>query len=131
MVHGVRNIYGMVLLLCMAGYGWMYWSWPPDTVCLVKALTGVPCPSCGTTRSVQAILLGRFKEAAWINPLGYVALSALIFLPLWTIADMLSGRSSFREQYQRMECALRRPVFLISFAMLILLNWLWNVAKHI
>ena len=32
------------------------------TVCTLKAVTGYPCPSCGTTRSASALIAGHWKE---------------------------------------------------------------------
>ena len=43
--------------------------------CLFKALTGVPCPGCGVTRSILALASGHFAEAWRANPAGpFVAL---------------------------------------------------------
>ena len=40
------------------------------TVCTLKAVTGYPCPSCGTTRSASALIAGHWKEGLYTNPLG-------------------------------------------------------------
>ncbi|MHB0999537.1 MAG: DUF2752 domain-containing protein [Armatimonadota bacterium] len=43
----------------------------PSTCLLVHA-TGYPCPTCGMTRSVMAIVLGDMHRAMIMNPLGFV-----------------------------------------------------------
>ena len=38
------------------------------TVCPLAALTGFPCPGCGSTRALVLALTGRFREAFRYNP---------------------------------------------------------------
>ena len=45
-------------------------------VCPVRLLTGIPCPACGTTRSIGCILLGKFHDAWQLNPAGYMVFIA-------------------------------------------------------
>ncbi len=54
------------------------------TLCTLKALTGIPCPTCGGTRSVAH--LARFDlVGAWtMNPL--VTAAVLVVVP-WALAD--------------------------------------------
>lgn len=49
-------------------------SLPHVPLCFYHAVTGHDCPGCGTTRSVFAILHGRFADAAALNLLGYLVL---------------------------------------------------------
>lgn len=37
--------------------------------CLVRAVTGSPCPGCGLTRASNAALRGRLREASAWHPL--------------------------------------------------------------
>ncbi len=46
------------------------------TICIISNTTGVPCPSCGLTRSVIYMLQFKFKEAFLYHPLVYL-------LPIW------------------------------------------------
>jgi Protein of unknown function (DUF2752) len=48
-------------------------------LCPFRLVTSLPCPFCGTTRSVGRILTGDFLEALYLNPLGYVLLLGLLF----------------------------------------------------
>ena len=47
-------------------------------VCPFFLLTGMPCPTCGTTRSIYWILSGDPVLAARFNPLGFVVLAAIL-----------------------------------------------------
>lgn len=40
-----------------------YTSSAPPLFCPFKALTGIPCPGCGLTRSFRAIALGQWDAA--------------------------------------------------------------------
>jgi hypothetical protein len=57
----------------------------PFTVCYLKAFTGIPCPTCGSTRAVGCLAHGDLPGAFAMNPLATAALLAL--LP-WAMADL-------------------------------------------
>ena len=46
--------------------------------CVFRGLTGVPCPTCGTTRAATAILNGDLGTALAANPLA--AMAGLVFV---------------------------------------------------
>ena len=52
------------------------------SLCLFRNVTGLPCPFCGSTRSVGHILQGEFSAALYSNPLGYFGLAFIILLLL-------------------------------------------------
>jgi hypothetical protein len=58
--------------------------------CVFRSLTGVPCPTCGTTRAAAALLNGDLPAAIAANPLATAA--GLLFIvgaplvALWTVA---------------------------------------------
>jgi hypothetical protein len=58
--------------------------------CIFRSLTGVPCPTCGTTRAATAFLGGNLISAFTANPLA--AAMGLLFVvgaplaTLWAIA---------------------------------------------
>jgi hypothetical protein len=63
--------------------------WPR---CPFFAITGLPCVTCGATRSAIAFLHGDFLSAWRWNPLAFVAFCALIAFNLYA-AIVLVGRT--------------------------------------
>lgn len=49
-------------------------------LCLFRSLTGLPCPFCGTTRSIGSILQGDFGSALGLNPLGFLVMAGAVFM---------------------------------------------------
>ncbi len=98
----------------------------PLNVCLFKNVLGIPCPACGTTHSVQAILSGRFEEAFMVNSLGYCALAVLAILPVWLMCDSILQRNSLFECYNNIDANFRKnPIWLILILVLVSINWIW------
>ncbi len=61
---------------------------PLVPACPFRAITGIPCPTCGTTHAALALLNGRLADAFAANPLA--ALAGIAFMaggllaPVWT-----------------------------------------------
>lgn len=47
--------------------------------CAFYASTGLPCPGCGLTRSVMALLHGRLQESFLLHPFGWLLLAGMVF----------------------------------------------------
>ena len=43
----------------------------PFWFCALRRLTGIPCPSCGMTRSLDWFAQGRLLDALLVNPIGF------------------------------------------------------------
>ena len=56
--------------------------------CRLRAATGVPCPTCGSTRLLEALAAGDVAGAASANPLVF---AGLLVIGLWA-ALSLAGR---------------------------------------
>jgi hypothetical protein len=50
------------------------------TVCPLRRLTGLPCPACGLTRSVNAATHLRIRRSVSAHPLGFPVLGALVLV---------------------------------------------------
>lgn len=133
---GRNKLYVLLSTACAAGYIWLMLTYYrafslalEPGVCLFKRVTGVPCPSCGSTRSVLSILKGDFTEAILWNPFGILLTFILLVFPAWIIYDVLSRKSTLYNFYNRTELVLKRKWIAIPAILLVLLNWIWNIAK--
>ena len=130
-----NGLYGLVLGGATLGLGWVAWnvrapqSQLPD-VCLFKRVTGLPCPSCGTTHSVVALFHLHLAEAFMLNPFGYLLFVAMLLLPVWILTDLLRRTDSFYRTYSLVEKKIRRPQMAIPLIVLVLCNWIWNLIKY-
>ncbi|HOC43426.1 MAG TPA: DUF2752 domain-containing protein [Thermoanaerobaculales bacterium] len=89
--------------------------------CLFRSITGVPCPSCGATRSVLALLDGDVPGALLLNPLVFAA--SIAFLAGGVVAPLWAWR---RCPAPRLAHPLPRSIRL-GLVALILLNWAWLI----
>ncbi len=130
-------LYTIIIGISLAGYAWLAWNLlhvhdrqPAVTICMVKTVTGLPCPSCGTTRSLTNLLEGNITGSLLINPLGVIALILMVVLPLWITVDYFRKKDSFFHYYTSAESFLtqRRWAFAV-FAILVAANWWWNIEK--
>ena len=65
---------------------------PPLPPCPFKALTGIPCASCGLTRCVLALGAGKWAEAFHWHPPAVVALALMPLLGAWDLRRAWRGR---------------------------------------
>lgn len=133
----IRNkLYLLLLSACTAGYIWLiinYYrivaSGHEPGICLFKRVTGIPCPSCGSTRSVIAVLNGDITGALLLNPFGIIIVFILLVAPFWLLYDVLGHQDSLFRFYNQTEKFLKRRWVFIPAIFLVLLNWIWNIYK--
>lgn len=98
--------------------------WPK---CPFLAATGLPCVTCGATRSAIAFLHGDFLLALRWNPLAFVAFCAVIVFDLYA-AIVLAGRMPRLRivDWTRTEKNVVRIAVIGALA----LNWIYVLAHH-
>jgi hypothetical protein len=77
----------LVIGLCCGSLSWLGvramasgWRLPP---CLFKAVTGLPCATCGGTRCVLALGAGQWSEAFHWHPILVIFVMGFPLLALW------------------------------------------------
>jgi hypothetical protein len=95
----------------------------PITVCYFKAITGLPCLSCGATRAVAGLAQLDPAAALGMNPLA--TLAGLALVP-WGLGDLMLW---LRGRALRLQVApALRPVLHWGLGLALLLNWVYLIA---
>ncbi|MFW6066056.1 MAG: DUF2752 domain-containing protein, partial [Planctomycetota bacterium] len=88
-------------------------------LCLFHRVTGMPCPTCGTTRGVLTLLSGRpFVAWTW-NPLVFTVLGVWVSL---TVVRLLTGRSLRVRLSPR-----QKAVAWVAIAAAVGVNWVYLI----
>ncbi len=102
---------------------------PKESICLFKTVTSIPCPSCGSTRSVLELLNGNFFIALHWNPLGIFTFALMVVIPPWALYDKIFNRVTLYLTYKKMEEKLNKLYISIPLIILVIANWIWNIYK--
>lgn len=88
-----RGVYLFLLSAFALGCLWLFVSQTSMlegfSVCIFKHIWGIPCPSCGSTHGVVALLHGNFTEALVLNPNSFIIAAGMLFVPLCALYDVL------------------------------------------
>lgn len=131
-----NKLYAILLTACVAGYSWLIFTYfrqvsqlSEPGICLFKQVTTIPCPSCGSTRSVLSLIKGDFSGAMYWNPFGLLLISVLMIAPFWMLYDLVSRKESLLVAYEKAEEFFRRKWIAIPAILVVVINWLWNINK--
>lgn len=116
-------IFGTIGALAIAAVGLLRLDRLPFPVCYFKAFSGLPCPTCGSTRAMARLFAWDVGGALAMNPL--VTLAVLVIL-LWAVADLLlfaRGRALSVEVSPVIATILR-----VAALALLIANWAYLVA---
>jgi hypothetical protein len=136
-MHIARNrLYIILIVSCLAGYIWLAFSQISAhyhnnevSLCFIKHVTGIPCPSCGSTRSVLSLLQGNLYESLYWNPIGILLIVIMVSVPLWILYDTLRKKDSLFRFYLNTEEFFRKRQVALVAIVLVLSNWIWNIHK--
>ncbi len=131
-----KKLYIIVLSFAIAGYSWILLNHyllkannPTPDVCLFRQVTGIPCPSCGTTHAVLSIAKGDFLQAVKENILGFPVALMLMLFPAWVLIDLVWKKDSFYHFYFQAESILRKHWVAWSGLAILLVNWGWHIIR--
>jgi hypothetical protein len=118
----------------LAGYIWLFLNFKTNNsneigICIFKHVTTIPCPSCGSTRSILSLMHGQFLEAIYWNPIGLLLVIIIIASPIWIIFDFAFKKNTLFLFYKKIETILSQKRIAIPAILLILTNWIWNIYK--
>jgi hypothetical protein len=108
------------------GAAWLAMAlpWPQ---CPFHSVTGLPCVTCGATRSTIAFLHGDVLSALRWNPLVWAALCGLVVFDLYA-AIVLIGR---KPRLRIVDWSVgQKKIVRIAVISLLALNWIYLLAHH-
>jgi len=133
-----NKLYLILLIACLAGYIWLYFGFKNEItennsvkVCVIKYVTNIPCPSCGSSRSVISLIKGDFISAFKFNPIGYLVAIIMIIAPIWILTDVIKKNKTLFDFYLKTEKYIRKPNIAIPLILLVIINWIWNIVKEL
>lgn len=128
------KLYLLLIVACLSGFLYFIYSINYSEsshfkVCIIKNLTGYPCPSCGTTRAIQLLFHGKIVDSLKMNPFGIIVAMLMIIAPLWIVLDLIFKKETFYSNYKKAETIVRIRWVAIFLIVLVILNWIWNIKK--
>jgi Protein of unknown function (DUF2752) len=110
----------------LGGGAWLVLGlpWPR---CPFLAVTGLPCLTCGATRSMIAFLHGDFLLALRWNPLAFVAFCGLIAFDFYASIVILGRTARLRVVGWT---GTERNLARIALVSLLALNWIYLLSHH-
>ena len=133
MINNRNKLYLFIVIACIVGYIWLYFGITMQNskntfeVCIVKRFTNIPCPSCGSTRSVISIIKGNYIEALKLNPIGYIIALIMTLTPLWIAFDFLTHKKTFFDFYKKTETVITKKRIAIPLVFFVNIIWILNI----
>jgi len=116
----------LTLLVCSSAAAWVFlFPGARFLVCPFHALTGLPCPTCGTTRALAALSGGRLAAALAWNPLAAVAAVSCFLAGAASTARRVAGLPAFTLETTSKE----RTSVRVAAVMVVGANWAYLVAR--
>lgn len=100
--------------------------------CWFRDHFGIPCPTCGMTRSVLLSLQGDFAEAARLNPAGLLLVAGLVVFSLSMIFLMFyrQGHASLAAGAVHRRIRIGASVYGSLLVVVLFAHWLGEVATR-
>ena len=92
----------------------------PVQLCLLKRLTGFPCPTCGFTRGALSFLHGHLIQAWLYNPLLYSVLALFAIIVIMRVILARAVRISLTRAERRAAWILALALFFANWAYVVL-----------
>ncbi len=130
-----NRLYTILGIACAIGYSWLFFASRSIEdnngfhLCFVRNVFGIPCPACGSTRSVLLLMRGDFTASLLLNPIGIILAVIMVLIPFWLIYDLLAKRETLLEAYRNFERTVRIKWVAAILIALVAANWIWNFYK--
>ena len=119
--------YLVIIILLISGYFLLFYSnaLTNQSFCIFKHITGIPCPSCGSTRATLLLFHGEFGKSISLNPFGIITNILILVSIAWMLKDIIISRDTFLPFLKKtLDIRIQYVILVIVVA-----NWIWNIAK--
>jgi Protein of unknown function (DUF2752) len=116
---------GVSLAAAGSCFAWLAFGlpWPK---CWFRQLTGLPCPTCGATRSVLSFVHWNLGDAICLNPLLFLCYAGTLVLDLYCTFVLLFRLPRLRLPRQPARIKYRLCILVV---VAIAMNWIYLVAS--
>ena len=97
----------------------LHLPWP---ACTFRALTGLPCVTCGATRASLSFLHGDLGAAWHFNPLVFVGICALALFDAYAFVVLITGARRVRFSFPT---GVAQKIILASLILAGVANWIY------
>jgi len=95
-----------------------------NTICMLRRLTGMPCPTCGATRSLRALGQGEVAAAVRFHPLGPLYFGLLLVAMVRSAGIAIRGRT-WLEGAARLLVWSLLPLVVLTVLVYVVRMWLF------
>lgn len=130
-----NRLYTILGIACVVGYSWLFFAnslIAKDsgiTLCFIRNVFGIPCPTCGSTRAVLLLAQGDLAGSILFNPIGIILAAIMLALPLWLAYDLSTKKQTLLNAYNNFERIVRIRWIATLLIILLIANWIWNFYK--
>ena len=121
---GLPEVYGAIGALLLVTARFVPLARLPGWGCALRRTTGIPCLSCGMTRSFDWFMQGRFLDSLAINPVGFLLAVGAVIGFAYLVARPLRPPRLVVELTDRQERWVR-----IGAVALLAVNWGYVIAR--
>jgi hypothetical protein len=134
----MSKVQKIIIATCLLGYFLVYQAisftktnQSNDEIgfCILKKVTNIPCPSCGSTRALLLFLDGQIIKSVNENPFAILIFIYLLIAPFWLLFDLILKKKTIDTFYYQIEDYLKKRYVFIPLILLVILNWIWNISK--
>jgi disulfide bond formation protein DsbB len=105
------------------------WTMPAAVLlpsCAFQGLFGIPCPTCGATRSIMHLANGSIAAALAMNPLIAVSIVSAILYFLYSLISITAGVPRVHITLTDAE----KNVLRIGAVLIVLINWAYLIVSR-
>jgi len=114
---------GIAFLMLLAAWFEPWFAFLPS--CAFKGLTGLPCPTCGATRSIMHLAHGGVSAAIAMNPLIAFSFMAAILYLLYSLVSIAADAPRLHVALTNSE----KNAVRIGALGLVLINWTYLICN--